>query len=108
MNAGNDDVQLVCCAGLKDSPGGEQPLILGVNDDLLKRKTRNISRADVAEVCVQALSIPAAFNRSIDVIADATSNGPPTTEKAQFEELFKTMKEDCDYSINDNPVYTPA
>ena len=37
--------------------------MLGVDDKLLKSTTRRIPRADVAELAVQCLTLPAATNR---------------------------------------------
>ena len=93
-------------SGLKDDAGGSKKIVLGVNDDLLKRKVRNIARADVAELCVQSLSIAEAKNRSIDVIS--VEEGEATTEPLQFKALYTEMTENCDYTINNNPVYTPV
>lgn len=43
--------------------GGERQLVLGVDDELLAASPRSIPRADVAELCVQALLHPEARNR---------------------------------------------
>jgi hypothetical protein len=43
--------------------GGKRELVLGVDDVLLKSKTRRIPRADVAELAVQCLTLEAAANR---------------------------------------------
>ena len=43
--------------------GGQRELALGVDDALLKSKTRRIPRADVAELAVQCLTLEAASNR---------------------------------------------
>ena len=45
--------------------GGERELVLGVDDELLKETPRSIPRADVAELCVQALLQPDACNRCV-------------------------------------------
>lgn len=90
--------------GLKDTPGGERQLVLGVDDELLKREQRSISRADVAELCVQSLGIAEAKNRSVDCIADAEGAGQATSAREQFVQLFTEMDRNCDYSINNNPT----
>lgn len=47
---------LICRAGgLQDKDGGVRELLVGRDDELLKTETRTISRADVAEVCIQVL-----------------------------------------------------
>ena len=45
--------------------GGERELVLGVDDQLLAASPRSIPRADVAELCVQALLVPEARNRRV-------------------------------------------
>lgn len=41
--------------GLQDKEGGVRELLVGKDDELLQTETRTISRADVAEVCIQVL-----------------------------------------------------
>ncbi|XP_014515539.1 uncharacterized protein At5g02240-like [Vigna radiata var. radiata] len=41
--------------GLLDKEGGIRELIVGKDDELLQTETKTISRADVAEVCIQGL-----------------------------------------------------
>jgi uncharacterized protein YbjT (DUF2867 family) len=61
--------------GLLDKAGGEREIVFGVDDELLKEKTRSIPRADVAEVCVQSLLSPLALNRAFDVISREPAGG---------------------------------
>lgn len=75
--------------GLLDKPGGQQALVLDVDDVLLQRTTRSIPREDVAEVCVQALLSPKAKNVALDVIAEAVGTGVPTTD---FDGLFGSLQ----------------
>lgn len=51
------------CIGLLDDKGGEREILLGVDDQLLKREYKAIPREDVAELCVQCLNMPEAKNR---------------------------------------------
>jgi hypothetical protein len=57
----------LCCAWwsamICSVQGGKRELVLGVDDELLKSKTRRIPRADVAELSVQSLVLPEADNR---------------------------------------------
>lgn len=81
--------------GLLDKPGGQQQLVLDVDDLLLQRTTRSIPREDVAEVCVQSLLQPKAQNAAFDVIAEAPGTGAPTTD---FAALFDSLKgRNCAY-----------
>ena len=57
-------------------------MVLGVDEELLKRKTRSIPRADVAELAVQTLALPGAAALSFDCVAEAEGEGQPTTDWA--------------------------
>jgi len=63
-------------------------------------QVRSIPRADVAELCVQCLTLPEAACRSFDVIAlkpEESANGGTT----DFKALIASLKGgNCDYSIN--------
>eukprot|EP00892_Ulva_mutabilis_P000576 jgi/Ulvmu1/10519/UM064_0057.1 len=87
--------------GLKDSPGGQAGVVLDVDDRLLERKVRSISRADVAELCVQSLGLDSAKNRSVDCINDENVAVP--VSKEDFDSLFSSLKGNNDYSINPAP-----
>ncbi|KAK9830602.1 hypothetical protein WJX81_003718 [Elliptochloris bilobata] len=90
--------------GLLDAPGGERELVLGVDDQLLAASPRSIPRADVAELCVQALLLPEARNRSIDVISKEPGSGQPTSD---FAALLRGMDKNASYEpfmpIADDP-----
>ena len=88
--------------GLKDDEGGQREIVLNVDDKLIKDggKYRSIPRADVAELCVQALTF--ADRRAIDCVAKNPEDGKPTTD---FKALFETMAMNCDYSdMNSDPI----
>jgi uncharacterized protein YbjT (DUF2867 family) len=63
--------------GLVNEPGGQQTIVAGHNDELSGR----IARADVAAVCVAALSEMGARDKVFDIVAQ---DGPPTTDWAAF------------------------
>ena len=47
-------------------------------------------------------AVAGAGNRSIDGAAQSPPDGsPPTTTTEQVKELLQSMKDNCDYSIND-------
>mmetsp|Transcript_23522 Transcript_23522/g.39430 ORF Transcript_23522/g.39430 Transcript_23522/m.39430 type:complete len:419 (-) Transcript_23522:590-1846(-) len=55
---------------MQRSEGGRRELVVGVDDTVLETMdTRVIPREDVAEVIVQALTTPAATNRSFDLVS---------------------------------------
>ena len=70
--------------GLIDEPGGQAGLQIDQSD----RITGRISRADVAEVCIQALDQAATRNTTFEIIQ---SNDAPPGDWAAF---FSTLKKD--------------
>ena len=81
--------------GLKDEEGGCRQIVLDVDDNLIssKSKYRAIPRADVAELCVQALRL--ADRRAVDCVAKDVGDGAPTTD---FAALFEGMPASCGYA----------
>ena len=77
--------------GLTDKEGGKQEVVLGVDDELLKEKTRQIPRDDVATLCIEAMKQSKAINRSIDVIS---REGTPTKDWTLF---FNSNSNNCKY-----------
>jgi uncharacterized protein YbjT (DUF2867 family) len=57
---------------LTDGPGGE-PLMFSQHDSIEGR----LARADLAEVCAQALALPSARGMTIDVVATPAGSGMP-------------------------------
>lgn len=98
----NIEYTIVHAGGLSDAPSGQAPLAVGVDDTLREVKpVRRIPRADVAEVCVQALDCEVAANRSFDVgSADA---GAPLLAGGLEKLLEGLGGANCDYSINPPP-----
>lgn len=80
--------------GLIDEKGGEREIVLGADDKLMAESSRTIPRADVAELCIQALSQADAQNRSVDCITRPPGQGTPTTD---FAALFSGFLENCKY-----------
>eukprot|EP00271_Cylindrocystis_brebissonii_P015606 TRINITY_DN38555_c0_g1_i1.p1 TRINITY_DN38555_c0_g1~~TRINITY_DN38555_c0_g1_i1.p1 ORF type:complete len:323 (+),score=54.78 TRINITY_DN38555_c0_g1_i1:187-1155(+) len=76
---------IVRAGGLLDKEGGKRELLVGKNDEFLTTETRTIPRADVAEVCVQALIIEEARNKAFDVVSREEGVGEVTTD---FKALF--------------------
>lgn len=70
--------------GLLDKEGGVRQIVFGVDDKLLNEKTRSIPRADVAEVCVQALTNKNALNRSFDIVSKEPGEGIVTNDWQAF------------------------
>ncbi|TVU44358.1 hypothetical protein EJB05_03795, partial [Eragrostis curvula] len=74
--------------GLQDKDGGLRELIVGKDDELLQTETKSIPRADVAEVCVQALQFEEAKFKAFDLASKPEGAGTPTKDfKALFSQI---------------------
>ncbi|KAL6865318.1 hypothetical protein ACP4OV_016469 [Aristida adscensionis] len=76
---------IIRAGGLQDKDGGLRELIVGKDDEILKTETRTIARADVAEVCIQALLFEEAKFKALDLASKPEGEGTPTTD---FRALF--------------------
>ncbi|XP_073156601.1 uncharacterized protein At5g02240-like [Henckelia pumila] len=79
---------IIRAGGLQDKDGGVRELLVGKDDELLKTETRTIARADVAEVCIQALNIEEAKFKAFDLASKPEGSGTPTTD---FKSLFSQI-----------------
>mmetsp|Transcript_6026 Transcript_6026/g.15426 ORF Transcript_6026/g.15426 Transcript_6026/m.15426 type:complete len:320 (-) Transcript_6026:165-1124(-) len=95
------DYTIIHPGGLLDEEGGKRELVLGVNDELLARTSRSIPRADVAELCVQALLSDAAKNKAFDAVSEPEGEGKGAT--TDFGSLFRSLTRAYDYSSNEPP-----
>ncbi|XP_045833163.1 uncharacterized protein At2g37660, chloroplastic-like [Trifolium pratense] len=74
--------------GLLDKDGGLRELIVGKDDELLGTETKTIPRADVAEVCVQALNYEETKFKAFDLASKPEGAGEPTKDfKALFSQI---------------------
>lgn len=76
---------IIRAGGLQDTEGGVRELLVGKDDELLTTTTRTVSRADVAEVCIQALLLEEAKNKAFDLASKPQGEGVRTTD---FKQLF--------------------
>ncbi|KAM0928065.1 hypothetical protein ACQ4PT_002251 [Festuca glaucescens] len=74
--------------GLQDKDGGVSELIVGKDDELLQTDTKAIPRADVAEVCVQALQYEEVKFKAFDLASKPEGVGTPTKD---FKALFSQV-----------------
>jgi len=81
------DYTIIRAGGLINEPGGQRELLVGKNDTLLNRDSPTIPREDVAELIVQALTIPEAKNKALDVIT-ASVAASPAEIKTDFRDIF--------------------
>ncbi|GMN59532.1 hypothetical protein TIFTF001_028626 [Ficus carica] len=79
---------IIRAGGLQDKEGGVRELLVGKDDELLKTETRTIARADVAEVCIQALQFEEAKFKAFDLASKPEGAGTPTKDfKALFSQI---------------------
>ena len=84
--------------GLLNEPGGRREIVIGVDDERTVGE-RSIPREDVAEVLVQALTLPAYRGRSFDVRSKLEGEGEVTTD---FGALLEQLGgRNCDYSLGE-------
>ncbi|CAI7732249.1 unnamed protein product [Closterium sp. NIES-54] len=76
---------IVRAGGLLDKDGGKRELLVGKDDEFLSSNTRTVPRADVAEVCVQALLFNEAKSKALDLVSREEGDGTVTTD---FKALF--------------------
>lgn len=79
--------------GLIDTDPGIEQLVLDVDDVLMSNKKRSISRADVASLCVAAVSVGKAKKVSFDCITRPVEGvGAPTSAEEVLTEFLKKEK----------------
>jgi hypothetical protein len=91
------DYTIIHPGGLIDSPGGKEEFVLDVDDHLYegpKRSTR-ISREDLADLCVAALSVGKGQHVSFDCITRPIpdTNGSAATPRSAEEALSKFIEQ---------------
>eukprot|EP00252_Welwitschia_mirabilis_P022065 TRINITY_DN584_c0_g1_i1.p1 TRINITY_DN584_c0_g1~~TRINITY_DN584_c0_g1_i1.p1 ORF type:complete len:311 (+),score=53.45 TRINITY_DN584_c0_g1_i1:167-1099(+) len=79
---------IIRAGGLVDTACGLRELLVGRNDELLATETKSVPRADVAEVCIQALLHEEAKNKAFDLASKPENGGPPTKD---FKSLFSQV-----------------
>ncbi|CAM8949111.1 unnamed protein product [Rhodiola kirilowii] len=79
---------IIRAGGLIDKEGGLRELIVGKDDELLQTPTKTIPRADVAEVCIQALQYEEAKFKAFDLASLPEGTGTPTKD---FKALFASV-----------------
>jgi uncharacterized protein YbjT (DUF2867 family) len=81
------DYTIIHPGGLVDTPAGQQEFVIDVDDSLMQRKSRSISRADVANLCVAALSVAKGRKVSLDCITQPTEGTTKSAEESLSEYL---------------------
>ncbi|XP_050213047.1 uncharacterized protein At5g02240 [Mercurialis annua] len=79
---------IIRAGGLQDKDGGVRELLVGKDDELLQTDTKTIARADVAEVCLQALQFEEAKFKALDLASKPEGTGTPTKD---FKALFSQV-----------------
>ncbi|KAI3954698.1 hypothetical protein MKW98_019829 [Papaver atlanticum] len=79
---------IIRAGALQDTNGGVRELVVGKDDELLQTNIRTIARADVAEVCIQALQCEEAKFKVLDLASKPEGTGEPTKD---FKTLFSQI-----------------
>ncbi|KAG6494854.1 uncharacterized protein At2g37660, chloroplastic-like [Zingiber officinale] len=74
--------------GLLDKDGSQRELVVGKDDELLQTETKSIPRADVAEVCIQALLNEETKFKAFDLASKPEGAGTATKD---FKSLFSQV-----------------
>ncbi|KAK1365424.1 Sanguinarine reductase [Heracleum sosnowskyi] len=79
---------IIRAGGLQDKEGGLRELLVGKDDELLQTENKLVPRADVAEVCIQALQFEEAKSKAFDLGSKPEGTGTPTKD---FKALFSQV-----------------
>eukprot|EP00559_Dactyliosolen_fragilissimus_P001842 CAMPEP_0184864976 /NCGR_PEP_ID=MMETSP0580-20130426/16537_1 /TAXON_ID=1118495 /ORGANISM="Dactyliosolen fragilissimus" /LENGTH=300 /DNA_ID=CAMNT_0027363961 /DNA_START=102 /DNA_END=1001 /DNA_ORIENTATION=+ len=71
------DYTIIHPGGLTDTPGGVSKLVLDVDDKLMVRNKKSISRMDVANLCIASLSFGKGIKISFDCVSEEVEQGIP-------------------------------
>ena len=92
------DYAIIHPGGLVDNiPPGTEDFVLDVDDKLLQSKKRSINRADVASLCIAALTVCKGKKVAFDCITREAVNGVRTAEEAL--DAFLKEEKVYDYSL---------
>ncbi|CAH9130559.1 unnamed protein product [Cuscuta epithymum] len=79
---------IIRAGGLQDREGGVRELLVGKDDELLQTDNRTVTRADVAEVCIQVLQFEELKFKAFDLGSKPEGKGTPTKDfKALFAQI---------------------
>lgn len=93
------DYTIIHPGELIDSPGSVEELVLDVDDKLLLRQKKSISRSDVANLCIAAIAIGKKKNISFDCVTEPVEGGTtPRSAEDVLEEFIATGKT-ADYDL---------
>lgn len=83
---------IIRSGGLLDKPGGNRELVAGKDDELLQAQPeyKSVPRADVAEVCIQAVLHEEAKFKAFDLGSKPEGVGTPTTDFGAFFAQIQT------------------
>jgi uncharacterized protein YbjT (DUF2867 family) len=89
------DYTIIHPGGLTDTPPGQEDYVIDVDDKLIVNKKRSISRGDVADLCIAALTVGKGKKVALDVITRVPEEG--ATVKSAEEALTSFLKESKTY-----------
>ena len=103
------DYTIIHPGGLRDDPPGEKKFVIDINDKLLRRQQKSISRGDVANLCVAALTVGKGRKVAFDVItADETAAAEDDDDDDSSASTGSTAEEALEAFLAEKKVYAYA
>jgi hypothetical protein len=94
------DYTIIHPGGLVDTPAGLEEYVIDVDDKLLNYTKRSISRADVANLCVAALTVGKGQKVALDCITQPlTEEGAVVKTAEEALELFLSKEQAYNYAL---------
>ena len=93
------DYSIIHPGGLKDTEGGLSHFVLDINDELLNREKRSISRQDVASLCIASLTVGKNQKVSLDCITSENDDEKSVLSAEDALAAFLKEGKTTDYSL---------
>lgn len=93
------DYTIIHPGGLTDTPPGQEQYVFGVNDTLIVNKKRSISRGDVADLCIAALTVAKGKKVALDCITRVPEEGEKVMSAEEALASFLKESKTYDYAL---------
>jgi uncharacterized protein YbjT (DUF2867 family) len=93
------DYTIIHPGGLTDTPPGQEEFFLDVDDKLIVNKKRSISRGDVADLCIAALSVAKGQKVALDCITRVPESGDNVKSAEEALALFLKESKIYNYAL---------
>jgi nucleoside-diphosphate-sugar epimerase len=93
------DYTIIHPGGLTDTPPGQEVFVLDVDDKLIVNKKRSISRGDVADLCIAALTVAKGKKVALDCITRVPEPGDKVASAEEALTDFLKESKTYDYAL---------